>query len=65
MARQVLFTNAEKYSKGILSEILDFIMGQGLIPANGEVWKTRRRAVVPSLHKRYVAKMVDLFGACV
>ena len=44
-------TNAAAYSKGILSEILDFVMGQGLIPANGEVWKTRRRAIVPSLHK--------------
>lgn len=44
-------TNAAAYSKGILSEILDFVMGQGLIPANGEVWKTRRRVVVPSLHK--------------
>ena len=44
-------TNAANYSKGILSEILEFVMGQGLIPANGEVWKTRRRKIVPSLHK--------------
>ena len=50
-AGQVLFTNAAAYSKGILSEILEFVMGQGLIPANGEVWKTRRRTIVPSLHK--------------
>jgi hypothetical protein len=40
---QVLTTNASKYSKGILSEILEFVMGKGLIPADGEVWKTRRR----------------------
>jgi beta-ring hydroxylase len=46
---QVLLTNASKYSKGILSEILDFVMGTGLIPADGEVWKTRRRhAALPS-----------------
>jgi hypothetical protein len=36
-------TNASQYSKGILSEILEFVMGTGLIPADGEVWKTRRR----------------------
>ena len=36
---------------------------QGLIPANGEIWKTRRRAVVPALHKKYLASMVDLFGS--
>jgi beta-ring hydroxylase len=34
-------------------------MGQGLIPADGEVWKMRRRAIVPALHKKYVASMVS------
>jgi Cytochrome P450 len=48
LAKQVLVTNAAKYSKGILSEILEFVMGQGLIPADGEVWKTRRRCALPS-----------------
>lgn len=62
--RQILQTNADKYSKGILSEILDFVMGQGLIPADGEVWKVRRRAIVPALHKKYVASMVHMFGDC-
>ena len=27
-------------------------MGTGLIPADGEVWKVRRRAIVPALHKQ-------------
>ena len=40
---QILLTNASAYSKGILSEILEFVMGTGLIPADGEVWKVRRR----------------------
>ena len=51
LARQLLLTDATKYSKGLLSEILEFVMGQGLIPADGEVWKARRRAIVPSLHR--------------
>jgi beta-ring hydroxylase len=29
VARHILFTNAANYSKGVLSEILDFVMGQG------------------------------------
>ena len=62
LAKQVLLTNATKYSKGLLSEILDFVMGQGLIPADGEIWKTRRRAIVPALHKKYIASMVAMFG---
>lgn len=55
-AKQILQTNADKYSKGLLSEILDFVMGTGLIPADGEVWKARRRAVVPALHKKVRAR---------
>lgn len=26
-------------------------MGTGLIPADGEIWKVRRRAIVPALHR--------------
>jgi len=63
-AKQILLTNADKYSKGLLSEILDFVMGTGLIPADGEIWRTRRRAIVPALHRKYVASMVNMFGDC-
>jgi beta-ring hydroxylase len=38
-------------------------MGQGLIPADGKVWKVRRRAIVPALHKKYVASMVSEWGS--
>ena len=34
----------------------------GLIPADGDVWKARRRAVVPSLHRKYIENMVRMFG---
>ena len=62
VAKHVLLTNSKAYSKGILSEILEFVMGQGLIPADGEVWRVRRRAVLPSLHRKYIHAMVDMFG---
>jgi beta-ring hydroxylase len=42
----------------------DFVMGKGLIPADGEIWKARRRAIVPALHKKYVASMVGMFSDC-
>lgn len=64
VARRILFTNANNYTKGILSEILDFIMGSGLIPADGEVWRVRRRVVVPALHKKYISAMTEMFGDC-
>jgi len=62
VAKKVLMENAENYSKGMLSELLDFVMGQGLIPANGEVWKMRRRVLVPAIHRKYVESMLGMFG---
>ena len=34
----------------------------GLIPADGDVWKARRRAIVPSLHRKYIENMVGMFA---
>ncbi|KAI3859466.1 hypothetical protein MKW92_002959 [Papaver armeniacum] len=61
IAKHILKDNSKAYSKGILAEILEFVMGTGLIPADGEVWRVRRRAVVPALHQKYVAAMIGLF----
>lgn len=41
--------------QGILAEILEFVMGKGLIPADGEIWRVRRRAIVPALHQKVLA----------
>lgn len=62
IAKHILRDNAKAYSKGILAEILDFVMGTGLIPADGEIWRVRRRAIVPALHQKYVSAMIGLFG---
>ncbi|CAL5404013.1 unnamed protein product [Camellia sinensis] len=53
------------YSRGILAEILEFVMGKGLLPAAGEIWRVRRRAIVPALHQkvsRWLHTMLSLFG---
>lgn len=39
-------------------------MGKGLIPADLETWKPRRRAIVPAFHKAYLQAMVSMFGSC-
>ncbi|PQP97604.1 hypothetical protein Pyn_39913 [Prunus yedoensis var. nudiflora] len=62
IAKHILRDNSKAYSKGILAEILEFVMGKGLIPADGEIWRVRRRAIVPALHQKYVAAMINLFG---
>ena len=60
----VVQDNAFNYDKGVLAEILEPIMGKGLIPADLETWKPRRRAIVPSFHKAYLEAMVQMFGRC-
>jgi len=63
MARHVLRdVPPDQYCKGMLAEILEPIMGQGLIPANPAVWKVRRKALVPGFHKKWLQRMVGLFA---
>jgi len=64
VVRHLLKDNAYNYDKGVLAEILKPIMGKGLIPADLETWKVRRKAVIPGFHKAYLDCMVDLFGTC-
>jgi cytochrome P450 family 97 subfamily B polypeptide 3 len=64
VAKFVLKEAPEKFSKGVLAEILEPIMGKGLIPADLETWKQRRRAIVPAFHQAYLNAMVNMFGSC-
>ena len=64
MAKHILKANVEAYDKGVLAEILEPIMGKGLIPADPATWKVRRRAIVPGFHKKWLNRMVTLFADC-
>ena len=59
MARHILKENPWNYDKGILAEILEPVMGKGLIPADLETWKVRRKAIVPGFHKAWLNAMVS------
>jgi Cytochrome P450 len=50
-ARHILRDANTNYDKGVLAEILEPIMGKGLIPADPETWSVRRRQIVPAFHK--------------
>lgn len=52
------------YDKGMLAEILEPIMGKGLIPADLETWKVRRRALVPAFHQQFLNAMIQTFSTC-
>jgi len=59
--KHILSTNSSLYDKGILREILQPIMGQGLIPAEYTIWKERRRVLVPAFHKRWLNETLKVF----
>ncbi|KAJ1421202.1 cytochrome P450 [Ochromonadaceae sp. CCMP2298] len=64
IAKHILKDNAKAYDKGILADILEPIMGKGLIPADPATWKIRRRAIVPGFHKAWYNEMCNTFVQC-
>lgn len=63
-AKHILREQSVRYDKGLLAEILEPIMGKGLIPADPETWSVRRRQIVPAFHRAWLDHMVGLFGYC-
>ncbi|XP_076902501.1 cytochrome P450 97B2, chloroplastic-like [Bidens hawaiensis] len=64
VARYILRENAFSYDKGVLADILEPIMGKGLIPADLDTWKQRRRVIAPGFHTLYLEAMVKMFANC-
>ncbi|KAM3234260.1 Cytochrome 97B3, chloroplastic [Capsicum annuum] len=64
VARHILRENTFSYDKGVLSEILEPIMGKGLIPADLDTWKQRRRVITPGFHSSYLEAMAKVFTEC-
>ncbi|XP_059452203.1 cytochrome P450 97B2, chloroplastic [Corylus avellana] len=64
VARHILRENAFSYDKGVLADILEPIMGKGLIPADLDTWKLRRRVIAPGFHVLYLEAMVKIFTDC-
>lgn len=64
VARHILRENAFSYDKGVLADILEPIMGKGLIPADLDTWKQRRRVIAPGFHSLYLQTMAEMFADC-
>ena len=39
----------------VLGEVLEDVMGKGLIPADFETWRVRRRAIVSAASKAFIS----------
>uniref|UniRef100_I1JAF2 Cytochrome P450 n=1 Tax=Glycine max TaxID=3847 RepID=I1JAF2_SOYBN len=59
VARHILRENAFSYDKAVLADILEPIMGKGLIPADLDTWKQRRRVIARAFHNSYLEAMFN------
>lgn len=65
IAKHVLRNYGTKYAKGLVAEVSEFLFGSGFAIAEGSLWTARRRAVVPSLHRKYLSVIVErVFSRC-
>ncbi|EPS64627.1 hypothetical protein M569_10150 [Genlisea aurea] len=65
IARHVLRNYGTKYGKGLVAEVSEFLFGSGFAIAEDSLWTVRRRAVVPSLHKKFLSVIVErVFCRC-
>ncbi|XP_071906464.1 cytochrome P450 97B2, chloroplastic-like isoform X2 [Coffea arabica] len=62
--RPLFFALYDWFLEGVLAEILEPIMGKGLIPADIDTWKQRRRVIAPGFHALYLEAMVKVFTDC-
>lgn len=58
-ARRVLQENQANYIKGLDYQRMRPVLGEGLLTANGETWRTHRRMIQPAFHH----KRLSSFGA--
>ncbi|KAL0912278.1 hypothetical protein M5K25_018240 [Dendrobium thyrsiflorum] len=64
VARHILRENTFSYDKGVLADILEPIMGKGLIPAGLDTWKQRRKVIAPGFHSAFMEAMIKVFTDC-
>jgi cytochrome P450 len=61
--RRVLVTNQDDYGKSNQYELLEPVLGRGLVTSSGELWQRQRKLVQPMFAKRHLAPFADHMAA--
>jgi len=61
---QVLVTNQSNFVKSRDYRVLVRVMGEGLLTAEGEAWRTQRRLVQPAFHHENIVKYGNVMVKC-
>jgi len=63
--RHVLLENQRNYVKGVSYESLRILLGNGLLTAEGDLWRRQRRLIQPLFLKQTLRSKLDVLIACV
>ena len=62
-AQHVLRTNWQNYTKGWAIKRVAFLLGNGLMASEGELWQRQRRMIQPAFHRNAIASLYSVIMA--
>jgi len=63
--RHILQENQRNYVKGVSYESLRILLGDGLLTADGDLWRRQRRLIQPAFHKQTLIGKLPIVADCV
>ena len=63
--KHVLQEHHRNYVKGVSYESLRILLGDGLLTAEGDLWRRQRRLIQPAFLKQTLIGKLDILAACV
>jgi enediyne biosynthesis protein E7 len=62
VAKRVLLSNADNYTKGVGTGQIAVLLGHGVMTSEGEGWRRQRRMLQPSFQRRVLDRFSDLIA---
>ena len=62
--KHIMQDNNKSYIKWFKNDVLELLLGRGLLTSEGDFWRKQRRLAQPAFHKERLAKMVGTMISC-